>query len=261
MVKSSSLVILVRGEDPETMVTKGFGELDIKIPQKKIVIKPNLIANQPYPNDTSSKTVEAIIKNLKKFGKEIIIAEGAGWTETDAAYRDQGYQEIAEKQGVKLVDLNGDQYEILKNPKALTIKEYDFPLTLKESYLISAANLKLHSKAVVTLSVKNMLGATIGRDKGRFHDKGLHESIVDINLYKAPNLAVIDGRVVNVQYELGGETKKFDLMIFSQDPVAADAVGAKILGVDPLSVQHLKLAEEKGLGIADLGKIEIKEVK
>mgnify|MGYP005840232453 CR=1 FL=1 len=261
MAQYNSLVIILKGKDPESMVTKGFAELDIKIPQKKIVIKPNLIANQPYPTTTSSKTVEAIIKNLKKFGKEIIIAEGAGWTDTYAAYRDQGYQQIAEKHGVKLVDLNIDRVEIVENPKAIVLKEYELPLTLKDSYLVSTAVLKVHSQAGVTLSVKNMLGATIGGHKGRFHRRGIHESIVDINLYKAPNLAIIDGREANVKGELGGEIQTFDLMIFSQDPVAADAVGAKILGVDPLSVKHLILAQEKGLGTADLGKIEVRELK
>ncbi|MEX2751651.1 MAG: DUF362 domain-containing protein, partial [Candidatus Freyarchaeota archaeon] len=77
--KSSPLVIVVRGDDPEKMVTAGLAELDIKIPQRKIVVKPNLIANKPYPTTTSPKTVEAIIKYLKKYNKEIIIAEGAGW--------------------------------------------------------------------------------------------------------------------------------------------------------------------------------------
>lgn len=79
-------------------------------------------------------------------------------------------------------------------------------------------------------------------------------------MYKAPNLAIIDGREANVKGELGGEIQTFNLMIFSQDPVAADAVGAKILGVNPLSVKHLQLAQEKGLGTADLEKIEIKEL-
>ncbi|WXG42131.1 MAG: DUF362 domain-containing protein [Candidatus Freyarchaeum deiterrae] len=259
--QSSSLVIIVRGEDPETMVTKGLGELDIKIPQKKIVIKPNLIANNPYPTTTSSKTVEAIIKNLKKFEKEIIIAEGAGWTDTFEAYRDLGYQEIAKRHGAKLVDLNTDKYEIVKNPKALVLNEYELPLTLKDSYLVSAAVLKVHSQVGVTLSIKNMLGASIDGHKGRFHRRGINESIVDINLYKAPNLAIIDGREANVKGELGGEVQTFDLMIFSQDPVAADAVGAKILGVDPLSVKYLRLAQEKELGTADLGKIEVRELE
>ncbi|RLI76010.1 hypothetical protein DRO97_01880 [Archaeoglobales archaeon] len=50
-----------------------------------------------------------------------------------------------------------------------------------------------------------MLGATIGErarvaKKGRFHHR-LNESIVDVNTYLKPNLAVIDGRVAGV----GGE--------------------------------------------------------
>ena len=261
MLKSSSLVIIVRGQDTEAMVATGLGELDIKNPHEKIVIKPNLISNKPYPTNTSSKTVESIIKNLKKFKKEIIIAEGAGLTDTHKAYRDQGYQQIAENHAIKLVDLKKDQYEKMKNPEAMVLKEYEFPLTLKDVYLISAATLKVHHQATVTLSLKNMLGATIGKSKGRFHSKGLHQSIVDINLYKPPDLAIIDGIEGNVQREVGGKTQRFNVMIFSQDPVAADTVGANILGVDPLSVKHLKLAQEKGLGTADLGKIEIRELK
>ncbi len=203
-IKSSSLVIIVRGHNPEKMMTTGLGELDLKIPQKKIVIKPNLIGNKPYPTTTSAKTVEAIIKNLKKFNKEIIIAEGAGWADTKQAYRDQGYQHLAQKYGIKLVDLNNDQYEKIKNPKAMVLKEYEFPLTLNDCYLVSAAALKVHGQAGVTLSVKNMLGATIGGHKGRFHSKGIHQSIVYINLYKAPNNpAIIVGTEARVEEELG----------------------------------------------------------
>jgi uncharacterized protein (DUF362 family) len=259
--KPRPLVIVVRGNDPERMVTVGLREFNPKIPQTKIVIKPNLIANKPYPTTTSPKTVEAIIKNLKKHSKEMIIAEGSGWADTNKAYRDLGYKQVAEKYGVKLVDLNNDQYEKLRNPQASVLKEYEFPLTLKDCYLVSAAVLKVHGEAGVTLSLKNMLGATIGGSKGRFHSKGIHQSIVDINLYKAPDLAIIDGIEGNIRGELGGETKKFNAMIFSLDPVAADAVGANILGVAPLSVKHLKLAQEKGLGIADPEKIDVRELK
>lgn len=43
--------------------------------------------------------------------------------------------------------------------------------------------------------------------------------------------------------------------------MAADAVGASILGLNPLSITHLRLAQDKALGIADLRKIEIVKVK
>ena len=256
-----SKVIIVRGNNAAVMVSKGLSELDVRLHKEKVVIKPNLIVNRPYPTTTPAETVEAIARYCKRLGKDVVIAEGSGWTNTYEAFRDQGYLEVAEKHGVKLVDLNKDRYEMRRNPQAIVLKEFEFPLTLRDSYLISAAVLKVHSITTVTLSLKNMLGATIGRDKGRFHDYGINESIVDINLYKTPDLAIIDGRMGNVTGELGGRTRSFNLMVFSEDPVAADAVGASILGLNPLSITHLRLAQDKALGIADLKKIEIVKVK
>ncbi len=253
-------VIIVKGKEPEIMVEKGFSALEINPYKEKVIIKPNLITNRPYPVTTSPKTVECIVNYYKGKAKEIIIAEGSGMCRggTNKAFLELGYYELAEKSGIKLVDLNDDEYEIRKNPAALKLKEFKFPLTLKNSFLISAAVLKKHSMAKVTLSLKNMMGASIGK-KARFHFFGINKSTVDINLYRKPDLALIDG-VESSSRELGGEVTRYDLMIFSEDPVAADAVGANILGLDPLSVPHIKLAQEKGLGIATLEEIEVEYI-
>jgi len=251
-------VVIVKGNLPAAMVPKSLRTLDIELSGRKIVIKPNLIANRPYPITTPAKTVEALIEYfIDENG--VTIAEGSGFDNTNAIYRDQGYVELAERYGVRLVDLNRDKFEVLERADAKILKKFEFPLTLKDSYLISAAVLKRHSIARLTLSLKNMLGATIGRDKGRFHRLGINESIIDINLYKRPDLAVIDGRL-SLDSELGGRERKFDVMIFSEDPVAADAMGAKILGLNPLAVPHLKLAQEAGLGTCDLKRIEVVEL-
>ncbi|MCS7131982.1 MAG: DUF362 domain-containing protein, partial [Hadesarchaea archaeon] len=190
---------------------------------------------------------------------KVIVAEGSGFGDTSEAFRDLGYEKLAERFGVRLVDLNRDDFEVLELSRAKVLKRFELPLTLKGAYLVSAAVLKRHSITRVTLSVKNMLGATVGRDKGRFHRLGIDESIVDVCLYSRPDLAVIDGRL-GLSSELGGEAKEFGVMIFSEDPVAADAIGARILGVEPSSVRHLKLAQEMGLGTCDPEKIEVLEL-
>lgn len=256
-----SKVIIVKGSDRERMVENGLKALEINPYKEKVVIKPNLITNRPYPVTTSPKTVECIVDYFKGKAKEIFIAEGSGMCRggTNKAFLDLGYSELAEKSGIKLVDLNEDDYEIRKNPEALKLKEFKFPLTLKNSFLISAAVLKRHSMAKVTLSLKNMMGASIGK-KARFHLLGINKSIVDINLYKKPDLALIDG-IESSGLELGGVVTRYDLMILSEDPVAADAVGANILGLNPLSVPHIKLAQEKGLGMARREEVEMEEIK
>ena len=249
---------MIRGKDPAKMVPKGLDELGTEVRGRKVVIKPNLITNSPYPVTTPPETVEALIDYFRE-GNEIVIAEGSGFKDTEELFERFGYGKLEKRYGVRLVDLNSDRFEVLEMPTASVLKRFELPLTLKDSYLVSAAVLKGHSMAGVTLSLKNMLGATIGPDKGRFHPR-LDENIVDLNLYLQPNLAVIDGRL-GLSSELGGRMKEYGVMIFSEDPVAADAVGAKTLGLDPLKVRHLKLAQKAGLGICDLAKLKIEEFK
>jgi len=48
-----------------------------------------------------------------------------------------------------------------------------------------------------------------------------------------------------------------NLVIAGKDPVAVDAVGAAVMGIPPEDIEHLRLAEKKGLGTCDLNQIEI----
>ena len=257
---SQSKVVIVRGRTRAIMVEKGLAALGINPCRAKVVIKPNLITNRPYPITTPPETVECLIRYFAGKAKEIIIAEGSGLCTggTDKAFLDLGYVALAKRWGLRLVDLSKDDYELMQIPEASRLKEFKLPRTLKDAFLISAAVLKGHSMAKVTLSLKNMLGASIGL-KAKFHALGLTKSIVDINLYTRPNLALIDG-IESSSRELGGKVTHYDLLIFSEDTVAADAVGAQILGLEPLSVPHIKLAHEMGLGTARMEEIEIVEL-
>lgn len=258
-----SRVIVVRGRDPFAMVELALRYF-AKPSKQKVVIKPNLILARPPPVTTPCETVEALVKYYLDAGYDVLVAEGSGWCETFEAYEKLGYLRLKEKYGINLVDLNNDYFEILRNSNALFLKEFEFPLTLKDAYIISVPILKEHSITGVTLSLKNMLGATLGEKariakKGRFHKK-LDESIVDVNTYLKPSLAVIDGRIAGLSGELGARPKELGIMIFSEDLVSADAIGARYLGKDPLRISHIKLAHEAGLGTADLRKVEIIEI-
>jgi uncharacterized protein (DUF362 family) len=72
-------------------------------------------------------------------------------------------------------------------------------------------------------------------------------------------LAVIDGRKASIGEELGGKMEEFNVMIMSEDLVADDSVGTKMLGYDPTSIKHIKLAQERGLGTAE--DMEIVEIR
>ncbi|MEM1574490.1 MAG: DUF362 domain-containing protein [Nitrososphaerota archaeon] len=259
----TSKVIVIEGKDPFKIIN-GL-EFFKKPRERKIIIKPNLIIDKPPPTTTPYETIEVLTKYYIENNYEVIIAEGSGWVDTFQAYKKLGYFKISEKYGVRLIDLNNDNFEILENPNALFLKKFEIPLTLKNSFIISVPILKEHSITGITLSLKNMLGATLGEKatiakKGRFHKK-LNESIIDINLYLKPKLAIIDGRIAGIGGELRAIPKELNVIILSNDLVAADAVGASYLGKNPLDIKHIKLAQEVGLGIADLNKIEIVKIK
>jgi uncharacterized protein (DUF362 family) len=68
---------------------------------------------------------------------------------------------------------------------------------------------------------------------------------------------IIDGIIGSNGFELGGSPVKMDLIIAGEDPVAVDTIGSKIIGFDQNTVKYLTYAEKKGLGTAELEKIEI----
>jgi len=48
-----------------------------------------------------------------------------------------------------------------------------------------------------------------------------------------------------------------NVILASPDQVAIDAIAAKLMGFDPLSIKYIRLAQEQGLGIGDPEEIEI----
>ncbi|HOZ21961.1 MAG TPA: DUF362 domain-containing protein, partial [bacterium] len=48
-----------------------------------------------------------------------------------------------------------------------------------------------------------------------------------------------------------------DILLASSDMVAIDAISAKLMGFDPLSIKYIRLAHEAGLGCGDPREIEI----
>ncbi len=49
--------------------------------------------------------------------------------------------------------------------------------------------------------------------------------------------------------------------IITTDMVAADAAGCKLFGIDPASVKYIAMAEQLGVGTADLDKLNISRIK
>lgn len=258
-----SRVAVVKCENPidSTVNALNMVKLDLGCllsSEKPILVKPNYI-NAKHPSTgitTDSRVVEGVVKFLKAHGKEnIIIGEGSGWADTFQAFKVAGIDKVAERWNVKLFDLNKDTFIEVYPPSPLALKKVKVAKTATETLIVSVPKLKLHRIATVTLGLKNMMGVLAS--KGSMHNGHLSENIADLASTLKPSLTVIDGVIAGEGHETSGNPVEMNLVIAGTDPVAVDAVGSAVMGVNPAEVKHLVLAERKGLGTCDLNKIEV----
>lgn len=253
-------VAIVKGRNPQGMTVEALEMADARdalSENRPVLIKPNYI-NARHPSTgitTDGRVIEGVVGFLKQHGVEgIVIGEGSGHSDTFTAFRNAGVDALAERWGVKLVDLNKDEFIEVHPPTPLALKRVKIAKTALESVIISVPKLKLHRMTGVTLSIKNMMGTMT--PKGSMH-RNLRKNIADLASIAKPSIAVIDGIIAGEGHETSGNPIEMNLVIAGRDPVAVDAVGAAVMGVSPETVKHLRYAEQKGLGTCNLNQIEV----
>jgi hypothetical protein len=127
--------------------------------------------------------------------------------------------------------------------------------------ILHLPTVKTHGHAVMTGAVKNSFGGLL-REVRHYAHKYMHEVLVDL-LYMQRELhpavfTVMDGTVAGDG--AGPRTmipRIKNLILAAEDSVAIDAIAARLMGFDPLSIPFLRMAHERGLGIADPREIEL----
>lgn len=214
-----------------------------------IIIKPNLTNSSPPPVTTPVGAVEAVFQYCKsRSGARIAIGEGVGQGRTCDVFRALGYADLAKKHDIELIDFNEAEAVLLENPDAFQLKQLYMPQIALDAFIISVPVLKDHSFTGTTIAMKNMFGLPPARfykggwNKSKLHSPSTDKSVVDICVYKKPDLSVVDASTVLKGMHLAGTEEKLNLILASFDPVALDAVGSELLGHDPEDLEYLTLA-------------------
>ncbi len=233
-------------------------------PGQKIMIKPNYTGDlSPYDGSvTSTAAQEGMIQLLNDYGvTDITIAEGCGTVHigTSAIYEHVGLKDVAERCGVKLVDMNTCPMRDVSIPEAVFLKEVKLSEALfGYDMIINMPVIKTHVQCVFTCAVKNMKGAVSPKGKRYFHATELHQCIADFQLALPRNIVVVDGLIA--QEGMGpaeGSPVPLDIIMVGENPVAIDGVAMAIAQVDPEEVKHVVLAAQMGQGSYHLEDIEV----
>jgi uncharacterized protein (DUF362 family) len=127
--------------------------------------------------------------------------------------------------------------------------------------VVHLPTVKTHMYTTTTGAMKNAFGGLLSKYRHYTHT-WIHETLVDLLAIQReihPGLfAVMDGTTVG-----NGPGPRLmqpivkNVLLASADQVAIDAVAAKLMGFDPLSIKYIRLAHEQGLGMGDVGQVEL----
>jgi uncharacterized protein (DUF362 family) len=137
-----------------------------------------------------------------------------------------------------------------------------FAPVLAADRLINLPVVKDHALTRLTCGLKNGYGL-LGGTRARLHQQ-ISASIVDLALAFRPTLTVVDAtRVMYRGGPTGGrldDVRAVGAIAAGTDPVALDAWGAVLLGLDPREIPHLAQAEARGVGSISTGTLPLKEI-
>jgi uncharacterized protein (DUF362 family) len=127
--------------------------------------------------------------------------------------------------------------------------------------IVHLPTMKCHIYTTNTGAMKNAFGGLLNTKRHYVHS-WIHQTLVDLlKIQKEIHsgiFAVMDG--TSAGNGPGPRTLvpvKTDLILASDDQVAIDALAAKIMGFDPMSIDYIRIADEQGLGNGRLENIEI----
>ncbi len=262
-------VVLVKNDDSIRAVAKaieGLGGVDELVKRySRIVIKPNLGGGVPGEagSYTSLTVLGAVLELFSSFGLPIVIGEADGsFNSADRMFTALNIHGLAKGFGARVLNLSTGPAVDLKVPDAFSLQHLRVSSVLEDSLLVSVPVLKTHPWCKVTVTMKNMYGAVYKREKAMLHAR-LDENIVDINRVIAPHISIVDATVAVVHggfkeaLWVGCPPTRLDLVLAGYNPVAVDAVGARVLKCDPQSVEYIRLASQNGLGPCEADKIEV----
>ena len=89
------------------------------------------------------------------------------------------------------------------------------------------------------------------------HDFMLPHKIVDLQEVIQSGFIVIDGIEAGEYSEIAPSNFPLGLIVMGTNPVAVDTVCTHIVSLDPVEIEYIRLAHERGYGPIDLSKIEI----
>ena len=236
------------------------------------LLKLNLSWTLYFPSCSSQPwQVEGVVRSLLAEGysadRLLAIENKTGVTDPWKGARNNLCLPVLERYGVRFQPLTEVEWKVHRFEQPLLKLHEIFPEGIEIPALYAGRQIlhfptvKTHGHSTTTGAIKNAFGGLL-KEVRHYAHKYIHEVLVDLvimqkELHPAV-FAVMDGTVCGDG--AGPRTmipREGNLVLASADSVAIDAVAARIMGYDPMSIPYLRMCHERGLGCADVREIEV----
>jgi len=236
------------------------------------LLKINISWQHYYPAcSTTPWQLEGVIKTLKAdgYGELIPTHNGTVVVDPHEGAINNKHTVVEDKYGLQSVYLDYPPVKWIDyKPKAkMLVLDDIFPegIQIPEMFIgkniVHMPTVKTHVFTTMTGAMKNAFGGLLNRKRHWTHSV-IHETLVDLLAIQHeihPGVfAVTDGTFAGDGP--GPRAMRWhskNVIIAGADQVAVDAVAARLMGFDPLSIGYIRIAHEMGLGIGDTDSIEV----
>ncbi len=249
-----------------SIVRAAMETLDLR-PHGRTLVKPNLVAAGELFRHahTRPELVEGVLRALQDRDRdgamtELAVGERSGITvPTRYVYEEAGFDGVFARTGATRICFE----EVPQVEVPLThegrLRDYLFtpePVA-KADFFVNCPKFKAHPWTTVTFSMKNYIGIQDDRHRLIDHDHALNRKVRDLQFVVQPQLVVIDAIIAGEGRMLTPIPRNMNLVVVGNNQVAVDAVCCRIIGLDPLLVEHIRLAYESGFGPVEASRIRL----
>lgn len=237
------------------------------------ILKDNISWHYPFPGaNTTPWQMEGTIQSLRNAGYDKITCVQNKTVVTNAFKGEDlnHYVPLFKKYDIPVLYnfRDTDMKWIEYRPKAkLHVLHKIFPEGIRIPDYFTGKNIvhlptvKCHIYTTTTGAMKNAFGGLLSTKRHYTHS-WIHRTLVDLLAIQkeihSGLFAIMDGTTAG---NGPGPRTMFpvvkDYMLASNDQVAIDAVAAKMMGFDPMSLEFIRVAHEDGLGVGDPREIEV----
>jgi uncharacterized protein (DUF362 family) len=265
--RAPAKLVISRGEP--TAATRGAiealgGMARFVKPGERVLIKPNIGWDRTpiQAANTNPAVVGALTALCLDAGAASVIVTDNTCNEARRCFTRSGIWKAAEEAGAEVLLPAPHRFRAYELGGVILGRMPVLAAAVQADRFINVPVAKHHGLSGFTGALKNLYGVLGGR-RNRLHQR-INDSIADLADFIRPTLTVMDAtRVLLRNGPQGGDvgdTAAVGEVIVSTDQVAIDAYSCGLIGLTPDALPYLALAEQRGLGVADLSRVTTQEI-